>query len=1020
MKRTCVLAILITVFSSPFIPADAQTLPDFVITSVSGPASSAPGDTVYVTVQARNQGQTPSQTGTNVILRMILSPDQTIDLSDTYYAEYSVPIASWSAGATVQQTFSFPLATGISGTYYWGAYVDSALYWTESNENNNFLLGNSVQIQSPVTQEWSYDIPAGEQQVPIGGTKSFYVPVTGAPADAVITNVEAKFDYVANLGAQSYVSARFNRAFDSNTYGVVLVNQGALPEGNPGTLGYLSYPTQFDNTAVNTNYFFRFSLASSSPSTAAIQKIYVRITYIIPAYVYQWAEVVSRNSPDGWSLNTDVGVTGVSGYPEYAWSSDGSTFSNYLPMTSFYNWGATSTFYERRVTNDYSLSPIQFNGATFSWRFTNPVGAVETRARVSTIRQLGLFESFELLSGGVNPVVSWRNGDPGINYWRIRVFDSAYNLLWQTNLSYSGEEITYTFNSFNFTPGMEYIIRIEAREYSVPLEYVSGTIPNSTSNIYMFNRSHVDMRLNTNTTPATLDSDGDGMPDTYEIEYGLNRWVNDAAADADGDGFSNVREYLSGSDPNYSRSTPAILFDFDNDGDVDGKDLATLASEMGRSNCATATPCAADLNGDGKVDAKDLTFFTSDFSRRKDTDGDGIPDDGDNSGVIGDNPCTGGIVADCDDNCVNTPNPTQTDSNGDGIGDVCAAPDAGILTNEELSYLTPAERGEIYLLTGPDLIDKGLDNIKSREILKAKSYFKVAASKYEGVNTNTAHTAWFFKALTRVSSLAFDSETDGVEDGLLDIGDVLDRAGYTTDPAQRDLFNYETMVRPATLAANSPSGSEMQEFAYTIALPEFQGALDDLDKVPQSFNARWVEPLDSTSVESDYGDVLAFRSALKSSIAAILIQYAHDFDTNIDQEYNDYYGPGNTAEDFLARNFNFGNLAALNHLTSSKAYVDSAATDALSAINWIQAETDAQADDYVSLKNATPEEINDAKNKITAFKQSLYGPSTIDDRNTPTDTSDDTVIDSSPAFTGLDLVEFPAVFPRQRTIRLPA
>ena len=323
-----------------------------------------------------------------------------------------------------------------------------------------------------------------------------------------------------------------------------------------------------------------------------------------------------------------------------------------------------------------------------------------------------------------------------------------------------------------------------------------------------------------------------------------------------------------------------------------------------------------------------------------------------------------------------------------------------------MGYLTPAERGEIYLLTGPDLIDKGLDNIKSREILKAKSYFKVAASKYEGINTNTAHTAWFFKALTRVSALAFDSAADGVEDGLQDIGDVLDRAGYTTDPAKRNPFNYATLTRPTTLAANSPRGSEMQEFAYTIVLPELKGALDDLDKVPQSFNARWVEPIDSTSVESDYGDVLAFRSALKASIADILIQYAHNLDTDIDQEYNAYYGSGNTAQAFLANNPNFGNLAALNHLQSSKAYLDAAATDALSAINWIQAETDSQADDYVSLKNATPEEITDAKNKIAAFKQSLYGQATIDDRKTPGDTSDDTVINSSPGFTGLNLRSF--------------
>lgn len=54
-----------------------------------------------------------------------------------------------------------------------------------------------------------------------------------------------------------------------------------------------------------------------------------------------------------------------------------------------------------------------------------------------------------------------------------------------------------------------------------------------------------------------------------------------------------------------------------------------------------------------------------------DTDGDGILDDGDGSGTVGDNPCTGGNTTNCDDNCLNTPNPDQADADGDGVGDVC-------------------------------------------------------------------------------------------------------------------------------------------------------------------------------------------------------------------------------------------------------------------------------------------------------------------------------------------------------------
>jgi spore coat protein A len=55
----------------------------------------------------------------------------------------------------------------------------------------------------------------------------------------------------------------------------------------------------------------------------------------------------------------------------------------------------------------------------------------------------------------------------------------------------------------------------------------------------------------------------------------------------------------------------------------------------------------------------------------EDADGDGIYDDGDVSGTIGDNPCSGGNTTDCDDNCANNHNPDQADIDNDGIGDVC-------------------------------------------------------------------------------------------------------------------------------------------------------------------------------------------------------------------------------------------------------------------------------------------------------------------------------------------------------------
>jgi YD repeat-containing protein len=57
--------------------------------------------------------------------------------------------------------------------------------------------------------------------------------------------------------------------------------------------------------------------------------------------------------------------------------------------------------------------------------------------------------------------------------------------------------------------------------------------------------------------PPIVDTSGDGIPDSWESAHGLDPAVNNASGDADGDGYTNLQEYLAGTDPQDPNSHPA-------------------------------------------------------------------------------------------------------------------------------------------------------------------------------------------------------------------------------------------------------------------------------------------------------------------------------------------------------------------------------------------------------------------------------------------------------------------------------
>lgn len=59
----------------------------------------------------------------------------------------------------------------------------------------------------------------------------------------------------------------------------------------------------------------------------------------------------------------------------------------------------------------------------------------------------------------------------------------------------------------------------------------------------------IDTDLDGTGNAADLDDDADGMPDSWEVQYGLNPLADDAQEDLDGDGIANGEEFASNSDP---------------------------------------------------------------------------------------------------------------------------------------------------------------------------------------------------------------------------------------------------------------------------------------------------------------------------------------------------------------------------------------------------------------------------------------------------------------------------------------
>lgn len=98
----------------------------------------------------------------------------------------------------------------------------------------------------------------------------------------------------------------------------------------------------------------------------------------------------------------------------------------------------------------------------------------------------------------------------------------------------------------------------------IPTNASSAVLYITASDTAGFSESLALTPINLNISAPSSDTDGDGLPDSWEIANGLDPFVNDAALDPDSDGLKNSQELAAGTDPHNP--------DTDGDGLLDGAD----------------------------------------------------------------------------------------------------------------------------------------------------------------------------------------------------------------------------------------------------------------------------------------------------------------------------------------------------------------------------------------------------------------------------------------------------------------
>jgi len=262
--------------------------------------------------------------------------------------------------------------------------------------------------------------------------------------------------------------------------------------------------------------------------------------------------------------------------------------------------------------------------------------------------------------------------------------------------------------------------------------------------------------------------------------------------------------------------------------DTDGDGVADCID-----NCPTVpNPSQGDSNYNGIGDACDILV---------DTDGDGILDDGDGSGIPGDFPCIGGVTQSCDDNCRLTPNADQSDVDNDGKGDVCdncpfasnvdQADTDGDLVGDTCDNCPSGQNSQNPIATGPS--DPNYTLCANGTTYNIGQQCDSDTDGKGDVCDNCPTTLNADQSDSDICQASYDSfdpvptctSGDPLPDG---IGDACDNCQYVYNPAQNNSVNSSTTPGDACELMDSDG----------------DGIPDGSDNCPNVFNPTTTDTLD--------------------------------------------------------------------------------------------------------------------------------------------------------------------------------